>query len=328
MKFSSEPEEKKTTANELNKLGYSTRKGALFSDTTIRRLLRDTTAKGERIVNYTRIAGNGKRIEIKKRHEWTIVRCPRIVSDQIWNKVNCILDEQEIREAYSARKSAYLLSGFVKCRCLKKMYVRRTKFYQCGICRIKISIKEIDDVTFRNDLDAEMEFAEYQKPEVIQQENKVANKAFFVVRGMAYAFYRNPEGSQIPFRLFPKGEIALLADSFFNKRRAKTGLMACADTQLLSIDSIALKQVFAKYPGAVLLATNILSSIMDKDRIRDILLCHKGIDRIREFYAQFPALSLENNLQFLDKQIAAYLHMSSVTFSRLKAEISHEFILT
>ncbi len=208
------------------------------------------------------------------------------------------------------------------------MYVRRTKFYQCGICRIKISIKEIDDVTFRNDLDAEMEFAEYQKPEVIQQENKVANKAFFVVRGMAYAFYRNPEGSQIPFRLFPKGEIALLADSFFNKRRAKTGLMACADTQLLSIDSIALKQVFAKYPGAVLLATNILSSIMDKDRIRDILLCHKGIDRIREFYAQFPALSLENNLQFLDKQIAAYLHMSSVTFSRLKAEISHEFILT
>lgn len=137
---------KRTTANELNKLGYRTRKGALFSDTTIRRLLRDTTAKGERIVNYTKIAGNGKRIEIKKRHEWTIVRCPRIVSDQIWNKVNCILDEQEIRETYSARKSAYLLSGFVKCRCLKKMYVRKTRFYQCGICKIKISINEIDDV--------------------------------------------------------------------------------------------------------------------------------------------------------------------------------------
>lgn len=137
---------KKTTANELNKLGYRTRKGALFSDTTIRRLLRDTTAKGERIVNYTKIAGNGKRIEIKKKHEWTIVPCPRIVSDQIWNKVNSILDEQEIREAHCGRKSKYLLSGFVKCCCLKKMYVRRTRFYQCGICKIKISINEIDDV--------------------------------------------------------------------------------------------------------------------------------------------------------------------------------------
>lgn len=137
---------KKTTANELNKLGYRTRKGALFSDTTIRRLLRDTTAKGERIVNYTKIAGNGKRIEIKKKHEWTIVPCPRIVSDQIWNKVNSILDEQEIREAHCGRKSKYLLSGFVKCCCLKKMYVRRTRFYQCRICKIKISINEIDDV--------------------------------------------------------------------------------------------------------------------------------------------------------------------------------------
>ncbi|WP_293933087.1 recombinase family protein [Sphingobacterium sp. UBA6645] len=39
---------KKTTADELNKLGYRTRKGALFSDTTVTRLLRDTTAKGER----------------------------------------------------------------------------------------------------------------------------------------------------------------------------------------------------------------------------------------------------------------------------------------
>ncbi len=37
---------KKTTADELNKLGYCTRKGALFSDTTVTRLLRDTTAKG------------------------------------------------------------------------------------------------------------------------------------------------------------------------------------------------------------------------------------------------------------------------------------------
>lgn len=186
------------------------------------------------------------------------------------------------------------------------------------------SFKRVDDVTFRNDLDSEMEFSEYHRPTEIQRENKVANKAFFVVRGMAFAYYRDAEGNQVPFRLFPKGEIALLADSFFNKRRAKTGLVACADTQLLSIDSISLRQIFAKYPGSTLLAANILSSIMDKDRIRNVLLGLKGIDRIREFYVQFPALVAENNMQFMDKQIAAYLHMSSVSFSRLKAGISME----
>jgi len=181
--------------------------------------------------------------------------------------------------------------------------------------------KRIDELTFRNDLNAVMEFSEYDHQTDIQHENKVADKAFFVVRGMAFAYYRDARGNQVPFRLFPKGEIALLPNSFFNKRRAKTGLIACADTELLSIDSLSLRKIFVKHPGAMLLTANILASIMDKDRIRNILLDMKGIEKVREFYHQFAALEAENEMQFLDKQIAAYLHMSPVSFSRLKAEL-------
>ncbi|WP_431293391.1 Crp/Fnr family transcriptional regulator [Pedobacter sp. P26] len=206
----------------------------------------------------------------------------------------------------------------------KKLRLPRTAFQ--NLLAFLDSFKRIDDHTFRNALDSEMEFAEFSTPTIIQPEHKVANKAFFISKGMAYAYYSDENGNKIPFRIFQKGEIALLADSFFNKRRAKTGLMACGDTAALSIESISLKQIFSKHPGASMLAANILSSIMDKDRLRNILLNLKGIDRIREFYNQFPMLENENKLQFFDKQIAAYLHMTSVSFSRLKAELQIEMV--
>ncbi|WP_199139921.1 recombinase family protein [Pedobacter sp. ASV12] len=137
---------KKTTADELNKLGYRTRKGALFSDTTVARLLRDTTAKGERIANYTKTGENGKCIVLKPKSEWTVMKCPQIISEQLWDKANLILTEQERKSKRVGRRSAYLLSGFVKCSCSKKMYVKRTKVYQCKDCKVKIKVSDIEGI--------------------------------------------------------------------------------------------------------------------------------------------------------------------------------------
>ena len=121
---------KKTTANELNSFGYRTRKGALFSDTTVARLIRDTTAKGERIANYSKSIETRKRTILKPKSEWIITKCPQIISEQIWNKANSILIEQERKQAHVGRRPAYLLSGIVKCSCSKKMYIKsRSKVY-------------------------------------------------------------------------------------------------------------------------------------------------------------------------------------------------------
>lgn len=140
---------KKTTADELNRLGHRTRKGVLFSDTTVTRLLKDTTAKGERIANYTKTSEDGRRATLKPKSEWTITKCPQIVSKKTWEKVNRIIAIQESRSARLGRKSEYLLSGFVKCSCSKKMYIRTSlKAYQCKSCNIKIAVVDIERIFY------------------------------------------------------------------------------------------------------------------------------------------------------------------------------------
>jgi site-specific DNA recombinase len=140
---------KKTTAEELNKRGHRTRGGSLFSDTTIDRLLKDPTAKGTRIANYTKSLGEGKKWVIKPKEEWVVIPCPAIVSEDLWNQCNAILIEQETKRKPGPRP-VHLLSGFVYCTCGKKMYVyhEHTNTYRCKGCKTKITATDLDDIYY------------------------------------------------------------------------------------------------------------------------------------------------------------------------------------
>ena len=137
----------RTTAKELNKLGYRTRKGSPFSDTTVARLLRDPGAKGIRIANYTKNQGSGKHWLLKPKEEWIEVPCPAIVTEDLWNECNRILDQQEKKQTPKGPKTKFLLAGFVYCDCGSKMYVY-TEFpvYKCKACKRKIRADDLDEI--------------------------------------------------------------------------------------------------------------------------------------------------------------------------------------
>jgi len=142
---------KKTTADVLNKLGHRTRNGAEFSDTTVHRLLRDATAKGERRANYTKSTGDNKQWTIKPQEEWVVLECPAIIDAETWNKCNQILDEQEAKRTKLGRKSEYLLTGLVNCICGTKMYVRSTaKNFDCKSCKNRIAVSDLDEIYQEN----------------------------------------------------------------------------------------------------------------------------------------------------------------------------------
>lgn len=114
---------KKTVAKILNGLGYRTRNDALFSDTTIDRLIRDTTAKGIRI-------SSGKEIRVEP-----------IIPQEIWERANNLLGTKQIKQAVQ------LFSGLAFCSCGGKMLVpSNSAKYVCINCRYKIGTGDLEEI--------------------------------------------------------------------------------------------------------------------------------------------------------------------------------------
>jgi len=139
---------KKKVARLLNDKGYRTRGGAKFSDTSIDRLLRDTTAKGVHRRNYTRTRGKDLQWDLKDQSEWVFNEVEPIVSEALWESCNTYLDQQraKLRKA-RGRTSKHLFAGILKCHCNTKMYTYKSKStYRCAKCKNKIEIKVIEDI--------------------------------------------------------------------------------------------------------------------------------------------------------------------------------------
>lgn len=140
---------KKVVARLLNEQGFRTRSGAKFSDGSVHRILRDTCAKGERRANYHSNTAKGK--VLKPVEEWVVFECLALVSHEVWNECNRLLDESEQKLKRKGRTSKSLLAGYVRCeQCQKKMYVFHSKTsnpgYYCKPCKIRIPVNDLEEI--------------------------------------------------------------------------------------------------------------------------------------------------------------------------------------
>ena len=138
---------KLTVARILNEEGYRTRNGSKFTHTTVERLLRDPTAKGEHRANYTRSLGRGKSWELKSQDDWVIQEVEPIVSAELWDRANGILEQQRTHRKPATRRSVHLFAGVTRCTCGGAMYVpSNSPKYTCRGCRNKIPVVDLEAI--------------------------------------------------------------------------------------------------------------------------------------------------------------------------------------
>ena len=130
----------------LNAAGYRTRNGSIWRDTSVLRILDESSAKGVYVFNTMRQTGTW-RTEPKPESEWGKAECDPIVSEELWNEVNQIIEEQLKSWKKPGKTPVYLFSGLAHCSCGAKMYVRAgSPKYVCRKCCNKIPIVDLENI--------------------------------------------------------------------------------------------------------------------------------------------------------------------------------------
>jgi site-specific DNA recombinase len=132
---------KGTVAKLLTAEGHRSREGAIIRDCNITRMLTCPSAKGVYYFNRARKTGSWTDAE-KPESEWGKAECPPLVSEDVWNQVNQIIEEGLKQWKRPGKVPVNPFGNRLWCQCGSRMYERKNiRKFQCRACNRKVPVE-------------------------------------------------------------------------------------------------------------------------------------------------------------------------------------------
>ncbi|WP_299220160.1 Crp/Fnr family transcriptional regulator [uncultured Aquimarina sp.] len=162
-----------------------------------------------------------------------------------------------------------------------------------------------------------LEINTYSKGDIILNTNKINRKLYFIDKGLVKVSFFT-EDKEFVMKFFYENEFCAVLDSLTTGKPSNYRITALTSVNLIEIDFERLKKLVSKHPpfGKIISGIPSMASQKMMSRIRELLETDA-----KERYLNF--LNTNGHLmKFISlKDLSAYLGITQVTLSRIRAEI-------
>ncbi len=161
------------------------------------------------------------------------------------------------------------------------------------------------------------EINDYPKKTVLLKEGQKATRAYFVLKGMARAFYVS--GEKETTRLFmDEGYVITSWLSFYTGEPAHECIELLEDSTLAILPRSEINHLYATFPEFNVLGRKITEHFFYLSEERSVMLRkHTAEEKYHFFIKKYPMLFQ----RIAQKHIATYLGMKEETLSRIRAKM-------
>lgn len=164
------------------------------------------------------------------------------------------------------------------------------------------------------------QYQEFDKRDEVYDIGSKVDKAICVVKGHLIDSVFDKRGDKQVISMFNVMEIKAGPEFLKGNQPSRFYTEAVAGTFIVYITFEQMEEVYRLFPGARELATLITSEFRIKESDHLVMLHQKGIEKVEQFYRQFPHIHPDANI-LTDAEIASLLLISEGALRDLRSKL-------